>query len=134
MWGHTIRLTFICVLACRGCWCCCFGLAFLRCSMPSTLCFLSASGAHSRTQQDFLQRQERLVFGDANVARAQTVPVPLPPLVLVDSVWGSRNFSTSINYFGLGLLDSLCLIISLDANCCGVRKRATCTGARCRLR
>ena len=41
-------------------------------------------------QQRLLERQELLVFG-SNCSGAQPVPVPLPPLVLVDVVWAGRN-------------------------------------------
>ena len=38
-------------------------------------------------QQRLLERQELLVFFDTNIASAQPVPVPLPPIVLVGCVW-----------------------------------------------
>ena len=81
------------VLQCPAAWCYVTWRAMLdkghlACCLSGVNVVCSSSPVSTRYQcrlclQDFLQRQELLVFV-SNVASAQPVPVPLPPVVLVD--------------------------------------------------
>ena len=58
------------------------------CTTPPLFLLFQLEGAC--VQQRLLERQELLVFC-TNIASAQPVPVPLPPVVLVGLVWAGGN-------------------------------------------
>ena len=69
-------------------------------------------------QQRLLERQELLVF-ESNVAGAQPVPKPLPPIVLVDLFRGRRNVGRTC----AGLVPLLPLFIACQLEGACVQQR-----------
>ena len=56
-----------------------------------------------RRPERLLERQKLVVFFKTSIARAQPVPVPLPPIVFIDLFWGSRNVASAFTGIALRL-------------------------------
>ena len=77
--------------------------------------FLAFQLEGSCVQKRLLKRQDLLVFFDTSSARAQPVPVPLPAIVLVGSIWARGNVSRPSPTFAPLLL--LFLAFQLEGVC-----------------